>query len=97
MKADIPPSRNIKYILFLHVNIKGRARPKSGPGRQFAAVSYNTCYGDTGLIGCVVLGNSIFHTRKTLSESYPQLCHVSSKVFVSPGLQQKSLKNLVLK
>ena len=85
------------YLFDFSTRISKTARLKSGPAGQLPTASCNTCDGETGLIGWAVLGNSIIHTRKTSFESYSHLCHVSSKVFVSSVLQQKSLKKVILK
>jgi hypothetical protein len=45
----------------------------------------------------MVLVNSGFHTRKNVSEIYPKLWHASAKMFASPVLGRKSLKNIGLK
>jgi hypothetical protein len=43
----------------------------------------------------MMLVNSGFHARKYFAESYPQLGH-AIKLFTSPFLGRKSLKNLGL-
>jgi hypothetical protein len=45
----------------------------------------------------MVLVNLGFHTRKNLSENNPQFGHAFSKIFSSPVLGRKSLKNIGLK
>jgi hypothetical protein len=56
------------YLIF-PLEYRRQCQTEEWASPQWPAVSCNTCYGDTGLIGCAVLVNSIFHTRKTFSES----------------------------
>jgi hypothetical protein len=71
-----------------------RAGLRVGPAGQLPGAPTNTGHKDViGIIGNMVLVNSSFHTRKNLSESYPHFRHAHSKMFYSPVLGRKSLKN----
>jgi hypothetical protein len=45
----------------------------------------------------MLLLNSGFHTRKNFSEYYPKFGYAASKIFASPVVGRKSLKNAGLK
>jgi hypothetical protein len=55
------------------------------------------CQDVTGIIGNMVLVNSVFDMWKDFSKKYPQFGYMPSKMFASLVLCWKSLKNIYLK